>query len=304
VLTLHGAARENEASVLTQYARAGGTVWMFLARDLDAESWSALARREEGRELPFEGITRISGQRLSFGAADTDAPQLRALGDGALASLRAVRINAGYALAPRVNAATLMRWNDGSPAFVSTRVGEGSIMLLATAPERASSEMGASPSFPALASSILRSTSVMREPPSRTIGEAVRLNVAPETSVKITNMEGRVSETKARELVRQPLAYFGEAGIYRLEFAGGQKFLAFNSEPSESERALATVDKLKQFFSVEKREHSLGADTGNWGEALERSGSSWRYFLIAAFLLMIAELFVAMRQHKIAADNP
>jgi hypothetical protein len=304
VLTLHGAARENEASVLTQYARAGGTVWMFLARDLDAESWSALARREEGRELPFEGITRISGQRLSFGAADTDAPQLRALGDGALASLRAVRINAGYALAPRVNAATLMRWNDGSPAFVSTRVGEGSIMLLATAPERASSEMGASPSFPALASSILRSTSVMREPPSRTIGEAVRLNVAPETSVKITNMEGRVSETKARELVRQPLAYFGEAGIYRLEFAGGQKFLAFNSESSESERALATVDKLKQFFSVEKRENSLGADTGNSGEALERSGSTWRYFLIAAFLLMIAELFVAMRQHKIAADNP
>jgi hypothetical protein len=304
VLTLHGAARENEASVLTQYARAGGTVWMFLARDLDAESWSALARKEEGRELPFEGITRISGQRLSFGAADTDAPQLRGLGDGALASLRAVRINAGYALAPRVNAATLMRWNDGSPAFVSTRVGEGSIMLLATSPERASSEMGASPSFPALASSILRSTSVMREPLSRTIGEAVRLNVAPETSVKITNMEGRVSETKARELVRQPLAYFGEAGIYRLEFAGGQKFLAFNSEPSESERALATVDKLKQFFSVEKREHSLGADTGNWGEALERSGSSWRYFLIAAFLLMIAELFVAMRQHKIAADNP
>jgi hypothetical protein len=304
VLTLHGAARENEASVLTQYARAGGTVWMFLARDLDAESWSALARKEEGSELPFEGITRISGQRLSFGAADTDAPQLRALGDGALASLRAVRINAGYALAPRVNAETLMRWNDGSPAFVSTRVGEGSIMLLATSPERASSEMGASPSFPALASSILRSTSVMREPLSRTIGEAVRLNVAPETSVKITNMEGRVSETKARELVRQPLAYFGEAGIYRLEFAGGQKFLAFNSEPSESERALATVDKLKQFFSVEKRENSLGADTGNWGEALERSGSSWRYFLIAAFLLMIAELFVAMRQHKIAADNP
>jgi hypothetical protein len=304
VLTLHGAPRGNEASVLTQYARAGGTVWMFLARDLDSESWSALARKEEGRELPFEGMTRISGQRLSFGAADTDAPQLRALGEGALAALRAVRINAGYALTPRASAETLMRWNDGRPAFVSTRVGEGTIVLLGSSPERASSEMGASPSLPALVSAILRSSSVVREPISRTIGEAVRLNVAPETSVKITSMEGSVSETKARELARQPLAYFGEAGIYRLEFAGGQKFLAFNSEPAESERALATEDRLKQFFSLEKRENSLAADTSNWREALERSDSTWRFFLIAAFLLVIAELFVAMRQRKITVDNP
>jgi hypothetical protein len=304
VLTLHGAPRENEASVLAQYARSGGTVWMFLARDLDAESWGALARREEGRELPFEGITRISGQALGFGAADTDAPQLRTLGQGALASLRAVHINAGFAIAPRVNAETLMRWNDGRPAFVSARVGEGTILLLGTSPERPSSEMGASPSLPALASAILRSSSVVREPLSRTIGEAVRLNIALDADVKITNMEGRVSETKARELIRQPLAYFGDAGIYRLEFEGSQKFLAFNSELSESERSLATEDRLKQIFSVEKTESSVTANVNNWREALERSGSAWRYFLIAAFLLMIAELFVAMRQHRITENNP
>jgi hypothetical protein len=304
VLTLHGAPRENEASVLTGYARSGGTVWMFLARDLDAESWSALAHREEGRELPFESMTRISGQRLSFGTADTDAPQLRAMGEGALASLRAVRINAGYALAPRVSAETLMRWNDGRPAFVSTRVGEGTILLLGSSPERASGEMGASPSLPALASAIARSSDVAREPLSRTIGEAVRLNVALDADVKITNMEGRVSETKARELVTKPLAYFDEAGIYRLDFAGVQKFLAFNPASSESERALATEDRLKQIFSVEKAGTNVTASVNNRREVLERSSSTWRYFLVAAFLLMLAELLVAMRQHKITADNP
>jgi hypothetical protein len=304
VLTLHGAPRENEASVLREYARVGGTVWMFLARDLDAESWSALAHREEGRELPFESMTRISGRRLSFGAADTDAPQLRAMDEGALASLRAVRVNAGYALAPRASAETLMRWNDGRPAFVSTRVGEGAILLLGSSPERASGEMGASPSLPALASAIVRSSSVVREPLSRTIGEAVRLNIALDADVKITNMEGRVSETKARELVTKPLAYFDEAGIYRLDFAGVQKFLAFNPAASESERTLAAEDRLKQIFSVEKTGSSVTANVNNRREALERSSSAWRYFLVAAFLLMLAELFVAMRQHKITADNP
>jgi hypothetical protein len=304
VVTLHGAPREHEASVLTEYARAGGTVWMFLARDLDAESWSAFARQEEGRELPFESITRISGQRLSFGAADTDAPQLRSLGEGALFSLHTVRVSAGYALAPRADAETLMRWNDGRSAFVAARVGEGTMVLLGSSPERASSEMGVSPSFPALASSILRSGNMMREPLSRTIGEAVQLNVALDADVKITNMEGRLTETKARELVSRPLDYFSEPGIYRLEFAGSQKFVAFNSAVSESERALVTEDDLKRFFSVEKKEKSLTVNANNWREALERSGSAWRYFLVAAFLLVIAELFVAMRRSRVQANNP
>lgn len=304
VLTLHGAPRENEASVLSEYARSGGTVWMFLARDLDAESWSALANREEGRELPFESMTRISGQRLSLGTADTDAPQLRAMDEGALASLRAVRINAGYALAPRVSAETLMRWNDGRPAFVSTRVGKGTILMMGSSPERASGEMGASPSLPALASAIARSSNVAREPLSGTIGEAVRLNVALDADVKITNTEGRVSETKARELVTKPLAYFDEAGIYRLEFGGEQKFLAFNPASSESERALATEDRLKQIFSVDKMGSTVTRNVNDRREALEQSSYTWRYFLAAAFLLMLAELSIAMRQHKITADNP
>jgi hypothetical protein len=304
VVTLHGSPRGDEASMLTAYARAGGNVWMFLARDLDAEAWSALAGKEVGHELPFESITRISGQTLSFGVADTDAPQLRSLGEGTLFSLRAVRVSAGYALAPRADAETLMRWNDGRPAFVSTRVGEGNMLLLATSPERESSEMGASPSFPALASSILRSGSQMLEPLSRTIGEAVRLNVALDTDVKVTTMDGRSTETKARELVRHPLDYFSEPGVYRLEFAGTEKFVAFNSAASESERALATEETLKRFFSVEQKEKDPTVNANDWREASERSGSTWRYFLMAAFLLALAELFVAMRRSRVTANNP
>lgn len=299
VLTLHGAPRETEVSALTEYARAGGTLWIFLARDLDAESWSAFAHKKEGRELPFESLTRISGQKLSFGAADTDAPQLRALDESAWGALRAVGVHAAYALEPRTSAETLMRWNDGRAAFVSTRVGEGTIMLLATSTERASSELGASPSFPALASAILRSTRVMREPLSRVIGEAVRLGIAPEMSVRITNMEGRVTETKARELVRQPQTYFDSPGVYRLDFAGTQKFMAFNSPAQESERALATEDNLKRFFSVEKKEKTGTTTESNQREAAEQHGTVWRYFLIAALLLVIAELFVAMRKPRL-----
>src|ERR1044071_9899676 len=213
---------------------------------------------------------------------DTDAPQLRALDESALAALGAVRVSESYAVTPRARTDTLMRWSDGTPAFISARAGAGTMMLLATSPERASSELGLTPAFPALVASVSRAAGKTREPLSEVIGEAVRLNVAPETEVKITNGQGVVSVTKARELVRRPLQYFSEPGIYHLEFAGQQKLLAFNAPALESERALTAVDELKRHFPAneERSARAINADASR--EAMERSGSMWRYFLCAA----------------------
>lgn len=299
VVTLHGAAEGNDARTLLEYARAGGTVWLFLARDLDAASWNQFASAEAGLTLPFESIARKSGnQSLTFGAMDTDAPQLRALDESALAALGAVRVNESYAVTPRAQADTLMRWSDGTPAFISARSGSGMIMLMATSPERASSELGLTPAFPALVSSVARAAEATRESLSQVIGEAVRLNVAPETEVKITNAQGVVSMAKARELIRRPLNYFSEPGIYHLEFAGQQKFMAFNAPVPESERALVIVDELKRRFPANEAESARVVNVTASREAMERSGSRWRYFLCAAFLLMIAEMFVAMRGRR------
>ena len=62
-----------------------------------------------------------------------------------------------------------------------------------------------------------------REPLSQTIGEAVRLNVAPETEVKMRDEKGGESVAKARELVRRPLIYFSEPGIYQSGVCGTAK---------------------------------------------------------------------------------
>lgn len=300
VVTLHGAADETKVRALAEYARAGGTVWMFLARDLDTASWSQLASVDALQgALPFESIARKSGgQSMHFGAMDTAAPQLRALDESAQAALRAVRVTESYAVTPRASSDRLIRWSDAAPALISARAGSGTMMLLATSPERASSELGLSPSLAALTSSILRAASAPSRPPSQTIGEAVRLSVAPETDVKVTNAEGRVSVAKAHELVRQPLSYFNEPGIYHLESAGRRVSMAFNASPLESERALVSAEELTARFSANAGESAREINAGNSREAMERSDTAWRYFLCAAFLLMIAELFVAMRQRK------
>lgn len=303
VVTLHGAAGVDEMRALVDYARAGGTVWMFPARDVDTASWNEFANSAEGWALPFASIARKSGnQALTFGAMDTDAPELRGLDESALAALGAVRVSESYVITPRAQADILIRWSDDIPAFISARAGLGKIMLLATSTERASSELGLSPSFPALVSSVSRAAGQTNDPLSRVIGEAVRLNVAPETEVRVTNMQGVVSVGLARELVRRPLSYFNEPGIYHLEFAGQQQFVAFNAPTLESERALTTADELKRRFPANEAESARAINVAASREAMEQSGSTWRYFLIGAFLLMLAELFVAMRGRRQHAE--
>ena len=98
-------------------------------------------------------------------------------------------------------------------------------------------------------------------------------------------------EAKAGQLVSRSRDYFDEPGLYKLDFAGRQTFVALNAPASESERAVVTDEQVKQAFSAKK---TVSAPAANqWRETAERSGTTWRYFLIAAFLLIVAELFAS-----------
>lgn len=297
VLALQGAPRAEEVRALSEYANAGGTVWLCLGRELDVESWNQLAETPQGNALPFVSLSRGSGnQPLSFGAMDGDAPALRSLNESALAALRATRVRARYTIAPRENAAVLMRWSDATPAFVSVPVGGGSVMLLATSPEREASDLGLSPSLPALAYSILRAAEREHEPLSNSIGEPVYLGVSPGTEVIVMDTEGHTTRATARTLAQRPRTVFPEPGIYHIEFAGQSRTLAFNAPAAESTRALAAPDEIKNYFTG--KESAPVPSAQNWRDYAERRGNIWRIFLSAAFILLVAELFVSIRRHQ------
>lgn len=301
VMTLHGQLSADELRALTDYALTGGTVWLSLARDADVAQLNSLAATEDGRALPFKTLTRLSssgsGRAWNPGTAETTAPNLRAMNENSLRALRAVSVHEGYAFEPRAGADTLMRWSDGTTAFVSARLGSGSLLLFGTSSERAASDIGKSPAFPSLAFSILREAAAAREPLSYNLGETVDLGLAPESIVKITDAAGHVAQSKARTLIQTPLSAFKEAGIYRLETEKGVRYVALNTPGAESERALADAGEVQRYFESNK-ETLANAGGNQWREALERSGNSWRYFLGAAFLLLIAELFVRVRQQR------
>ncbi len=298
VLTLHGAPRAEEVRVLSEYAKAGGTVWLWCSRDLDTESWNALAATPEGSALPFASLSRATAnQPLSFGAMEAGAPALSYLNESALSALRDTHVRAGYNVMPRENAAVLMRWSDATPAFVSASVGTGgSVLLLATSPEREASDLGLSPAFPTLAYSILRAAEAPREPLSRAIGEPVYLGLQPNADVIVTDTEGHTMLTQARALTQHPLSIFREPGIYRIEFAGQERFLAFNTPIAESALALAAPEGLVNYFKG--KENAPVRSAKDLRDHAERREGVWRIFLSAAFILLVAELFVSIRRQR------
>ncbi len=292
-----------EMRALAEYARGGGTVWLCLGRDLDTASWNEFAGSAGGSSWPFMSLARKSAgqQALSFGAMDADASSLSLVEQQVLESLQSVRLREGYALAPRDGAATIMRWNDGDAALIQSETGSGRIVLLATSPARATGELGINAAFPALVSSIARSSIAPREPLARAIGEPVNLWLSPETPVKIVDAAGKTNTAQARDLMTRPASYFREAGIYRVESNVQTRFLAFNSPAAESETELAGAEELTRLFAQQKPAASE-PQASAWHESFERQGNIWRYFLLTVFLLLIAELFVSM-QRKSKAEG-
>ncbi len=298
-LTLHAKPSAEELRVLADYARAGGTVWLCTGRDVDTAAWNEFASGEAGRAYPFTNFTRKNDeqQALSFGATDADAPALSFAGEQVLTALRTVRMHEGYVVTPRQDAATIMRWSDGTPVCVSKEIGGGSILLFGVSPARAAGELGISAAFPSLASSVARSSITPREPLAREIGEPVELRLAPEAFVKITDAEGKTETARARDLSMRPAAYFARPGIYRVESDDFTSYLAFNEPEAESETAQASAGEIEQLFKPQHRDANETRPNAAREPDKLRS-NAWRYFLFAAFLLLLVELFVAMRQGK------
>jgi hypothetical protein len=299
-INLHGAPRSNELQTLLEYARGGGVVWLCLANDVDTTQWNQFANTEDGRAYPFTAIERRTdaSQAKGFGSVDPDAPALRALNKEVFPSLLSVRMQGGFEVTPRADATILIRWSDATPAFVSVDAGLGSILLFATSPARSSGDLGTSSIFPALASSIARFAIEQRDPVAREIGQPVFLKLPLDASVKIIDANGKVTSPRASDLVRHPASYFPSPGIYRIETDTFTKYLAFNSPRSESEVGLMGPDKIEEVF---KTKSTTAKDTStSWLESAERQRSVWRFFLFIAFVLLIAELFIAMKQNQTA----
>ncbi len=299
VMTLHGKPQADGMLVLHDYIRAGGWVWLLMGDDIDTTAWNDFSKSNEADVLPFVRLERIqdNSEPLQFGGADQTAPAFRSMNDQSLTTLRTVRMRNGFQITPRANSNTIMRWNNGQPAFVFTGIdGRGGILLLAASPARNDGALGFSTAFPSLVYSIARLSVEQVEPLSYEIGQPVRLKLDSGAVVKIENASGEVSNALARDLLTNPSSYFSIPGIYKIESTGYLRFLAINAPESESDVVLASTEEIARVFDQQRPAIKTRQDRPPLDAKLE--GQMWRYLLLGTFLLLIAELFVSLHSER------
>ncbi len=296
-LMLPNQPRADEIRLLSEYAANGGTVWFSLGRDADTSAWNQFLSSDGGAGLPISNLVRTqptNEQPLRLSVVDNETPALRHLGTRSSEAFPSVRILEGYALTPRTGAATSVRWNDGSAALVEASVGHGRIVIFGASPARTSGDLGTSPAFPALVSSIARTAFAPVQSLSAEVGEPVDLRLKPETEVRVFDESEVLKTAKARELFSPTINLSMKPGIYRIEAEGLTRFLALNQPATESEIQLASPDQIQRAFTkpVAREQPKAGA----WYDAYERKGNLWRFLLLAAFLVLMAESILAMRK--------
>jgi len=301
VATLSRSPDQNEIRRLVDFAEHGATIWLWAAPETDVKAWNDFARSDEGRELPFLSVGLPGGDApVHFGAVDVGAAPLRSFDQNAFEALRTTSLKKAFTFVARTSASTLLRWDNGQAALVWRRVGAGQILVLGTSPGLEAGDLGLSPSFPVLVGSIADAAMSPREPLSRAIGEAVFPAGSPE-SVTITDPEGGVKNTTARDLAAHPQSVFSDPGIYRADVGGQTLFLAFNPPLEESNRLVASAEEIRDHFETAAQPSARSGSA--WHDATELAGKQWRYFLGLGFLLLILELFLVMRRGRLMTGS-
>ena len=196
-------------------------------------------------------------------------------------------------------AKVLARFDNGDPALISISLGKGTLLVLTTGWHPADSQLALSSKFVPLLYSMLDQSGAIKPPLSEyVVGEAAiiaddlmsanqPLSVQkPDGSQKPLSTGERFSETDM-------------PGIYTALSGARKQRFAVNLESSESKTAPLSMDQLERLGLPVK---NVTAQTAKLSEQkwqrlhvaeLENKQKLWRWLIVAAFLVLIGETWLA-----------
>jgi hypothetical protein len=255
--------------------------------------------RAQGSELFPAAITgstdRLADRGGSLGQVRLDHPLFSPFRD-APAALSSARFLRYPQLQPAQGADVLARFDDGSPAMVEERVGTGRVLLVAAALESRSSDFPLQSAYlPFLQRLVLYSSGRDATTLARATGQSWLLPVAMKEPA-VSTPEGSIVRP-VRDSVGATVA-LREAGVYALYEGRVQgepaALLAVNSPATESD--LSTVDARELLLGVRQSAPAeLSASDAPTPTEVESRQRIWRWLLIAAGLLLLAETFMGNR---------
>lgn len=302
--TLDAATLDRSALVvLWDVAPPAGAAGAALARWIDDGGGLVVAA---GQRLGARRITALAGVAGVNGIADRRAGGGAMLGDvreehplftpfrASAAALVAPRFYRYPRLEPAVGADVLARFDDGAPALIERRAGEGRVILLAMSLDARESDFPLQPAFlPLTRRLVLYGAGHESTPLWRTTGESwVPRDVRREPVVAapdgaIIRPQGDVNG------VALILQQVGVYAAYERRVDGTPRArVAVNAPAAESE--LVSADARELLLGVgESADSSLRGLTAATTTEVESRQRVWRWLVLLAALLLLAETVIA-----------
>ncbi len=255
------------------------------------------------------------GREVVLTELDLGDPVLAPFADGRFSDFTKVRFWKRRLLDPRPlpGARVLARFDDGSPAWVTARVGRGLLWVMTSSWHPADSQLALSSKFVPLLWSLLESSAGLGSGQAQFfVGDEVGLPpwaVAAGAGLTVRTPAGTRTPLPAGAAV---FAGTDEPGLYALE-APGQPALVFavNLPPPESVVVPMPVEQLER-LGIQLAETGTAAQASATRPVpveerrrrsaffleLEAQQRTWRWLLAAALLVLVAETLLAGRLRR------
>ncbi len=290
------------AERLQRFVESGGGLFLALG---ERGSWPSSA--DILPAVPGQSIDRTRGTVARLGALEYGHPLFEVFrgprtGDFASAVFYGFRSVTPLATANVKNVQTLARFDDGAPALMERRVGNGHVLMWTLTLDTVWSDLALKPVFVPFVHRIVRYLGAYRDPkPWRTVGDVVDPGLqAPARGGKVA----RVALTPGGQRIA-----LDASGPDVLELAE-QGFYEFRTQGRDSDPPVvvaSNVDLRESDLTPMDAEEVVAAALGRAGgqtagptappsdEAQESAQRMWWYLLFAGLLLLGAETVVANR---------
>jgi hypothetical protein len=253
-----------EAQRLGDFVRAGGGLLVFVGENVTpaaAETLSA-AGLVPGR---IGDIVRAIDLPLRWQSWDASHPLLAPFADPQTGDLRRLAFDARTTIEPSADARVLADFNDGAPALVKHRLGQGRVLWFASSCGRSWSDWPRSRLF------------------------------VPLIHQMLGDLAGLTGGGPIRQLVLEGAETSREPGVY----PDGQRWLVVNPSPRESETERVEIGEFADRFGLtlageENAQEASSEPVAAAGLAL-RDDELWQWVAVALVALLCGEAFLANR---------
>ena len=273
-----GAVNDALAKQLTEYVQQGGAVFAAVGeRSLTAKTLPLV-------NLTVGNASNVQDERLTVGAVDINHAALtRAAG------LRALNVTRYLNVTPNEDSRVLAQLDNGAPLLLEQRLGQGRVLLFASALDNTWNDLPVQPvfvSFLSEAARYLAGETLLKR--AQRIGSSLPLEDATSAGQVIDPQGNNLLSLSDSQRARS--VKLASLGFYEVVTAGSSSWVAVNAVPDESKLMPMSDDDIGNWrAALQAQQAAMAQETQSAGASKPTGLELWHWLLVVLVLIALAE---------------